>query len=70
MGCRPKQRIFNIRISNGQETLKEVFHIHSHQGNKNKKKKKPFKISLEMDKIKNSSDSTCWQGFRARQILL
>jgi hypothetical protein len=35
MGHRAKQRSFNRGISNGWDTLKEIFSLLSHQGNGN-----------------------------------
>lgn len=35
MGYRPKQITLNRGISNGQETLKEIFKVLTHQGNPN-----------------------------------
>jgi hypothetical protein len=35
MGHRAKQKILSRRISNGLETLKEIFNILSYQGNSN-----------------------------------
>ena len=37
MGYRPKIRIYNRRISNGQEALKEMFKVLSYQENANQK---------------------------------
>ena len=38
MGYRAKQRIHNIGILNGPETLKDMFKVLSHQENTNKNK--------------------------------
>jgi hypothetical protein len=70
MGYRAEQIVLSREISDGRETLKEMFIMVSHQGNANKMtmlfRLTPFRTA----KIKNSRDSTCWGGCGARGTLL
>ena len=66
MGYRPKQRILNRGLSK----LKEMFDILSHQGNANENNSEFHFIPIRMAKIKDTSNSSCWQGCEGRETLL
>jgi len=70
MGYRAKGRILNWGILNGQEALKEMLNILSHQANANQNSPEIPPQPVRMAKIKNSGNSSCWQGCEERGTLL
>ena len=55
MGYRPKQRILNSKISNGQKTLKEMLSFLSHQRNANQ-----YNSEIPSYTCKNGQDKKHW----------
>jgi hypothetical protein len=70
MEYRNKQRIYNRRISNGSEALKEMFKVLTHHKMQIKMTLRFHLTAIRMTKIKNSSDSRCWSECGKRAILL
>jgi hypothetical protein len=62
MGYRAKQRILKRGISSGQEKLKECPMSLVIREMQIKTTLRFYLKPIRMAKIKNSSDSTCWQG--------
>jgi hypothetical protein len=53
-----------------EKHLKKIFKILNYQGNTNQATLRFHLIPVRMAKIKNSGDSTCWQGYGKRPTLL
>ena len=64
-----KQRIFKREMTDSQETLREMFNTLKASGNYNSKPLWDFTL-YQSEQPRESSDSSCWRGWGARECML